>query len=77
MATTITASKLLDREFLGVRSKLIDLAASLDRVQRAPGSVAGDPRMEKITQAAQILAGKSSGRAEQIQMLFSLPYEEH
>jgi len=71
------AAKLLDREFLDIRSKLIDLAASLDRIQRAAGSVSGDPRIDKIAQAARILAGRTPARAEQIQLLFSLPYDEH
>jgi len=77
MPTSITAAKLLDREYLGIRAKLIDLAASLDRIQRAAGSVSGDPRMDMITQAAQILAGRTPGRTEQIQILFSLPYDEN
>jgi hypothetical protein len=77
MSTTVTHAELLDREFLGIRAKLIDLAASLDRIRRAPGSVSGDSRMEQIRQAMQILAGQSPNLAEQIQILFSLPYDEH
>ena len=77
MTTSPAAAKLLDREFLDIRSKLIDLAASLDRIQRAPGSVADDPRMDKITQALQILATSAPACTEQIQILFSLPYDEH
>ena len=77
MTTSPAAAKLLDREFLDIRSKLIDLAASLDRIQRAQGSIANDPRKDKITQALQILAAKTPSRTEQIQILFSLPYDEH
>jgi hypothetical protein len=77
MSFSPAADKLLDREFLEIRSKLIDLAASLDRIQRAPGTVANDPRMDKITQALQIIAARPPARAEQIQILFSLPYDEH
>jgi hypothetical protein len=77
MPTFITAVSILDREFLGVRSKLIDLAASLDRIQRAEGSVSADPRISKIAQAAQIIAGQTPERAEKIQILFSLPYDEN
>ncbi|MGA2798717.1 MAG: hypothetical protein ABSE63_14140 [Thermoguttaceae bacterium] len=77
MPTSSTATNILNREFLGVRSKLIDLAASLDRIGRAQGSIANDPRMGKITQALQILAAQTTSRTEQIQILFSLPYDEH
>ena len=77
MPTSSTATNILDREFLDIRSKLIDVAASLDRIERAPGSAAGDPRMNKITQALQILAARTPACTEQIQILFSLPYDEH
>jgi hypothetical protein len=77
MSTSSTATNILDREFLDIRSKLIDLAASLDRIQRAQGSIANDPRMGKITQALQILAAQTPSSTEQIQILFSLPYNEH
>jgi hypothetical protein len=77
MPTATSAAKLLDREYLGIRSKLIDLAASLDRIQHAPGTVAADPRIDKIAEAARILAGQTPNRAEQIQILFSLPYDEN
>jgi hypothetical protein len=77
MPATHTALQQLDREFLQVRSKLIDLAASLDRIQRVTGSLPGDPKIDKIQKAAQILAGQLPNRAEQIQLLFSLPYDEY
>jgi hypothetical protein len=77
MQASTGALKLLDREFLGIRSKLIDLAATLDRIQRGAEAGSYDPRMDKIIQAANILAGQSPDRAKQIQMLFSLPYEEN
>jgi hypothetical protein len=77
MPHTVTAPKVLDREFLGVRSRLIELGAALDRVGRASGFTDGDPRTEKIRQAFEILQGNTVNKAEQIQLLFSLPYEEN
>jgi hypothetical protein len=77
MLASLTAAKVLDREFLEIRWELIDLAASLDRIQRAPGPLSDDPRMDKITQALGILAAHAPARAEQIEILFSLPYDEH
>jgi hypothetical protein len=77
MPQTVTAPKVLDREFLGVRARLIELGAALDRIGRASGYTSGDPRSEKIRQAAEILQGNAANKAEQIQLLFSLPYEEN
>jgi hypothetical protein len=77
MPTLAIASDVLNREFLSMRARLVDLAAALDRIDRAQGSVADDPRMAKIRQAMIILAANNPGRAEQIQLLFSLPYQEN
>ena len=76
MPQTITAPKVFDREFLGVRARLIELGAAMDRVGRASGYVSGDPRSEKIRQALQVLLGTAANKAEQIQMIFSLPFDE-
>ncbi len=77
MPHTLTAPKVLDREFLGVRSRLIELGAAMDRIGRASGFAGGDPRTETIRQAIEILVGAAPNKAEKIQMLFSLPYEEN
>ncbi|MCC6125558.1 MAG: hypothetical protein IT426_11390 [Pirellulales bacterium] len=77
MSQTITAPKVFDREFLGVRARLIELGAALDRIERAAGFTGGDPRSEKIRHAIEILLGGAADKAEQIQLLFSLPYEEN
>lgn len=75
MASPRAASEVLDREFLEIRKRLIDVAASLDRIDRAEGSVADDPRMEQIRRSLPLLGGATPNRAEQIQSLFSLPYQ--
>jgi hypothetical protein len=69
----LTAERILDDEFLAVRSRLLDIAAILDRLQRAPGLISSDARLEKFRQAFQILAGDDPDKAEQIQLLFSEP----
>jgi hypothetical protein len=76
MSPPLTATEVLDGEFLAMRSRLIDLAAVLDRIDRAEGAQIDDPRLEKIRQGLQILADKTTDRTEQIQLLFSLSYEE-
>lgn len=76
MPIPMAAAEVLEREFLGVRARLIDVAAALDRIDRAEGSVADDPRLDKIRQALQVLSGERSDRAEKLQLLFSLPYQD-
>ncbi|MGA2258419.1 MAG: hypothetical protein ABSG53_27460 [Thermoguttaceae bacterium] len=70
-----TAAELLDREFLTIRCKLLEVAAALDRIQRGQGSAADDPRLEKIRETLAILVKDGVDRAEQLQLIFSLPYE--
>jgi hypothetical protein len=66
---------MLNREFLGIRSRLIDLAASLDRIDRAEGAAGDDPRLDRIRRSLEILGAAAGDRAEQLQQLFSLPYD--
>jgi len=76
MPSPPAANELLDREFLDVRARLLDVAAALDRIDRAEGAVSGDPRLEQIRQSLDVLSGDSADRAERVQMIFSLPYRE-
>jgi hypothetical protein len=71
------AAKALEMYFLEARSKLLDLAAILDRVGRGQGAnaAADDPRLERIRQALEVLHDRSGGRAERIQQMFSLDYD--
>lgn len=71
----LPAAQALDRYFLEARSKLLDLAAILDRIGRGEGAVDADPRLERIREALDVLRDKSGGRAERIQQIFSLPYD--
>jgi hypothetical protein len=69
------APEVLDREWLTVRARLIEVAAALDRIDRADGSVADDPRIQQVARTLGILAQEQGNRAEQLQLAFSLPYE--
>ena len=77
MMTPLPAAQALDRHFLEARSKLLDLAAILDRIDRGQGAAQAenDPRLEKIRQALEVLHDHSGGRAEHIQQIFSLDYD--
>jgi hypothetical protein len=71
------ASELLNREFLEIRARLLQVAASLDRISRAEGTVENDPRLEKLGRALSILQTADSNRAEQIQLIFSRAYDQN
>ncbi|MSR54879.1 MAG: hypothetical protein EXS09_16555 [Gemmataceae bacterium] len=72
--TPLPAASALDQFFLDARARILDVAATLDRLDRGEGTSAGDPRVEKLRKAVLILLEQSSGRAERIQQIFSLEY---
>jgi hypothetical protein len=72
-----TATQVLDREFLSIRCRLLDLAAAMDRVDRGEGQVTDDRRWQQIRQAIGVIASPNGNRAEQTQLAFSLPYSEN
>lgn len=76
MSLPLTAPEILNREFLEIRCKILDLAASFDRLARADGSLDGDPRLARLQQALSLVRDESASRAEQVQMLFSRPYDD-
>lgn len=76
MSTASSASDVLQREFLEMRAKILELAASLDRIDRGAGSIAGDPRRQLIERGLAALAETGPGRAERVQLIFSLPYQD-
>ena len=76
MSSPPTANEVFEREFLIIRAKTLEIAAALDRIDRAPGGVAGDPRARQITDALETLLRDDGDRAEQIQLLFSRPYND-
>jgi hypothetical protein len=71
------AAQVLDTYFLEARSKLLDLAAILDRIDRGPNAtrLRDDPRLARIRQAVELLGGAGPDRAAKMQELFSLPYD--
>lgn len=76
MSSPQSARQILDRHYLEIRSKILDLAASLDRIERAAdkASVQDDPRLAKLRTGIELLLSNDENRAEQVQMLFSDAY---
>lgn len=75
MPSPMTAAEVLDREFLEIRAKVLELAASFDRLHRSEGHVHNDPRVALIREGLEVLsAPDGDGRAEAIQLIFSRQY---
>jgi hypothetical protein len=75
--TPLPADRVLEQSFHEARSKLLDVAAILDRLGRGDGAgtTASDPRAQKLRKALELLLGNASNKAELLQQLFSLPYD--
>ena len=70
-------ARILDREYLAIRGRILELAADLDRLDRAPEPPGHHPdeRLAHIRRALEALLVPGPDRAETIQQLFSLPYD--
>ena len=77
MAKLRDAIDVLDHDFLETRCKLLEIAAVLDRVDRAPARHGEhpDPRLGQIRRALEALLEPGPDRAETIQRIFSLDYD--
>jgi hypothetical protein len=71
MANTVSAPQVLDREFPGIRCRLIELAAALDRLDRSGTATADDARRAQISRSLEVLLSDGPARAERVQMVFS------
>jgi len=76
MSIPMTSGEVLDREYLEIRAKILQLAASFDRLDRADGDVSSDVRSDLISKGLEILQSSDNNRAEQIQLLFSREFED-
>ena len=68
-----TVTDVVDREYLELRAKVLEIAASFDRIARAAGNP--DPRLEKIHAGIAILSDNRSEKAKRVQELFSQDYD--
>jgi hypothetical protein len=74
--TPLTGAEIVDEYFIENRTRLLEIAAFLDRVDRVDPAVASrDFRMKVFAEAVQALAS-SADRLMQIQMLLSDPTVE-
>jgi len=64
----------LDQEFPQIRAKALEIAAALDRLDRAAGTADGDRRVDQLRQVLEILLTDRADRARQVQLLLSREY---
>jgi hypothetical protein len=67
----MTRQQILDLYFIDARHKLIDLAAFMDRVERAEGNE--DFRMKAFREALEELSKNNREKARQVLLTFSDP----
>jgi hypothetical protein len=79
MPSSRDATEVLNRDFLETRSRILEIAAALDRLDRAPGRVGETPdrRVAQLRQALEALLEPGPDRAETVQRIFSLDYDPH
>lgn len=77
MPSERSKAEVINRDFLETRGKLLEVAASLDRLDRASrsGSEAPDSRLAKLRQAIEALLEPGPGRTETVQRIFSIDYD--
>ena len=79
MSTPREVPEVLERDFLETRCRILDLAAALDRLDRAAVPQGEPPhpdrRLTQIRQAIEALLEPGPGRSETVQRLFSLAYD--
>ncbi len=77
MSQSRAAAEVLNRDFLETRSRILEIAAALDRLDRAPSRSGEHPdrRLAQLRQAIEALLEPGPGRAETVQRLFSLEYD--
>ena len=78
----LSSREVLDDYFPQVRAWLIQIAATMDRFDRAAAAEAGaptdadEPRLDQYRRAVQVLAdSQTPDRAEKIQVIFSDPVD--
>ena len=69
----LTSEQALSRSFLEVRCAIIDIGATLDRIDRGAGSSEDDPRLLQLRDALRMLAEPSPepNRTERLLLHFS------
>jgi len=65
--------QLVDEYFIENRNRLVEVAAFLDRLDRADPAIRRDFRVRALAEAIEVLSSESPDRVREIQMLMSDP----
>lgn len=76
MAEQRQRDAVLEQEFLPLRAKILEIAAGLDRLDRAADAGEDGGRRDRLEQAIQLLLAEEPSRAARVQLLFSRDYDE-
>ena len=71
----MNANQILEREYLEMRARILELAACLDRIDRAEGNVDDHEKLIALRKGIDILCSDGE-RAKQVQLLFSREYQD-
>jgi len=69
------AAQIVADEFMIARAKIIELAATLDRIERASGNVNDSKNMQLLVHAMHILIDDQVEKAKRVQLLMSRVYD--
>jgi soluble cytochrome b562 len=72
-----TAQQVIADEFLIARAKILELAATLDRIERSSGDVEDSKQMNLLAQGMHILCDEEVDKAKRVQLLMSRQYDPH
>lgn len=70
-----SAAQIVADEFMIARAKIVELAATLDRIERASGNVDDSKNMQLLVQGMHILIDDQIEKAKRVQLLMSRDYD--
>ncbi len=73
--TERNADKIVADEFMIARAKIVELAATLDRIERASGDVDDSKQMQLLVQGMHILCDDEVEKTKRVQLLMSRQYD--
>ena len=70
-----SAERILADEFMVARAKILELAATLDRLDRASGNIEDSKPMQLLMQGIHVLIEDEPEKAKRVQLLMSRQYD--
>lgn len=70
-----SAQQIVAEDFMIARARIVELAATLDRIERATGDVVDSKNMQLLMQGMHILCDDEVEKAKRVQLLMSRQYD--